>query len=177
MLVACGLLRPMVPAYAEDRAPTEHEVKAAFLYSFAKFVEWPPDAFGGDDKPFVITILGDDPFGEILEAAVRGKTIRDRRLVVRTVARAEDADGSQILFIGDSETEQLPRILKLVDRAAILTVGDMDHFAERGGVVNFRMENNRIRFEINLVAAERARLKISSQLLKLARIVGPRAGD
>jgi hypothetical protein len=177
ILLGCVLLLAGAPSQAADRAPTEDEVKAAFLYSFAKFIEWPPDAFPGSGAPFVITTLGDDAFAEILDAALRGKTIRDRRLSVRRVARAEDVDASHILFIGDSEAEQLARILKQLDGAAILTVGDMDHFAERGGVVNFRTENNRVRFEINLAAAEKARLKISSQLLKLARIVGPRAGD
>jgi len=161
------------PADAQDTAPTEYQVKAAFLFSFAKFVEWPVNTFRGDSEPFLVTILGADPFGDVLDETLRGKTIRDRRLVVRRVARAEDVGHSQILFVGDSEKDRLPRVLKQVEGEAILTVADLDGFAARGGVVNFRIENSRVRFDVNIAAAERARLKISSQLLKLARIVGP----
>ena len=157
---------------AHARAPTEYEVKAAFLYHFARYVEWPPDGFPPGGDAFVITVLGDDPFGPALDEALQGKTIRDRRLVVRRVTRPEDVGASQILFIGDSESQDLPRILHRIEASPILTVGEAPHFAERGGMIRFDKDRDRVGFEINVGSAERARLRISSQLLKLARIVG-----
>jgi hypothetical protein len=155
--------------------PTEYEVKAAFLYNFARFVEWPRDA-PGEDGAFVVTVLGRDPFGSVLDDTLRGKTIDGKRVVVRRALRSEDVGRSHILFISDSEKDRLPEILKGLDAAPVLTVGEMSQFAERGGVIRFKLDQERIRLEINVAAAERSRLKISSQLLKLARIVGPGMG-
>lgn len=154
-----------------DTLPTEYEVKAAFLYNFAKYVEWPRDPQRAAE-PFVVTVLGEDPFGSILDDAFEGKAIDHRRIVLRRVTRTEEVGASQILFISHSEAGQLPGILKQLDRSAILTVGEMDRFAERGGVICFRSDKDRIRLEINLAVAERSGLRISSELLKLARIVG-----
>ena len=156
--------------------PSEYEVKAAFLYNFARFVEWPLDA-AGDDRTFVVTVLGRDPFGSALDDTLRGKMIDDKRVVVRRVLRSEDVGRSHIVFISDSEKDRLPAILKSLEAAPVLTVGEMNQFAERGGVIRFKVDQDRIRLEINVAAAERSRLKISSQLLKLARIVGPGKGD
>jgi hypothetical protein len=164
-------LQPATPA-----GPSEYEVKAAFLYNFARFVEWPRDAPGGD-RTFVVTVLGRDPFGSALDDTLRGKKIDDKQVVVRRVARSEDVGRSHIVFISDSEKERLPAILKSLDAAPVLTVGDMNQFAERGGVIRFKVDQDRIRLEINVVAAQRSRLRISSQLLKLARIVEPGTGS
>lgn len=158
---------------AEPPVAGEYQVKAAFLFNFARYVEWPPEAFPATGEPFVVTVLGEDPFGEALDAALKGRTIRDRRLAVRRVARMEDVGQSQILFIAESEGEELPRILRRLDAAPTLTIGETPHFAEQGGMIRFRKERDRVGFEINLASTERARLKISSQLLKLARIVNP----
>jgi hypothetical protein len=158
-----------------DEAPaSEYQVKAAFIYNFAKFIEWPRRA---EEGAFVITVLGEDPFGAILDDTLRGKTVNKQKIMIRRVARAEDIGDSRILFISDSEREKLPRILKQLARAAILTVGEMDHFAERGGIIRFKTDKQRIRLEINVVVAEQAQLRISSELLKLARIVNQREGD
>lgn len=170
------LLGGVVTAGSGEPPPNEYEVKAAFLYNFAKFVEWPADGHRGPPDGFVITILGDDPFGTIIDEALQGKTVDSRKVVVRRARRAEDVESSQILFICDSEGDELSRVLKRVEGAAILTVGEMDRFAERGGVIRFRMDKSRVRLEINPSAAERARLRISSELLKLARIVGQGTG-
>ncbi len=160
----------------EARA-SEYQVKAAFIYNFAKFVEWPPDAVRTAEGGFVITILGEDPFGAILDDTLRGRTINAQRIIIRRAARAEDVRDSRIVFISDSERENLPRILKRLAGAAILTVGEMDHFAERGGIICFKTDDkDRIRLEINAAMAEQARLRISSELLKLARIVNERRG-
>jgi hypothetical protein len=167
---AASRLQPAAAA-----GPGEYEVKAAFLYNFARFVEWPDAARG--EGPFVVTVLGRDPFGSVLDETLRGKTIEERRIVVRRASRPEDAAGSRIVFISDSEEERLPVILKSLGSSPVLTVGEMSAFAEKGGVIRFRVEQDRIRLEINVAAAERSRLRISSQLLKLARIVEPVAGD
>ena len=176
-LAACAVLGVLGRAEGQGRAVSEYEVKAAFLYSFAKFIEWPPDALPGNEDTFVITILGEDPFGGSLDDILRDKRVGDRRVVVRRVPRGQDVGPSQIVFISDSESQQLPGLLKRFQGAAVLTVGEADHFAERGGVVGLRTEKNRIRLDINLAVAERARLKISSELLKLARIVDGGTGD
>jgi YfiR/HmsC-like len=155
----------------------EYEVKAAYLYHFAKFVAWPPEA-RGDAASFVIAVLGEDPFETALDDALRGKTVEGRKVVVRRASRVEDAVGSQILFISGSEQGRLGTILKALEAApGTLTVGDMDGFAAHGGVIAFRLEGNRVRLDVSLAAAERARLKISSQLLRLARIVDARVGN
>jgi uncharacterized protein DUF4154 len=154
--------------------PGEYEVKAAFLYNFARFVEWPRAP--GPDGEFVVTVLGRDPFGSVLDDTLRGKTIDDKRIVVRRASRPEEVGQSRIVFICDSETERLPSILKSLEGTPVLTVGEMSEFAERGGVIRFKLDEGRIRLEINVAAAERSKLKISSQLLKLARIVGPGMG-
>lgn len=160
---------------AAAAGPSEYEVKAAFLYNFARFVEWPLDA-PGDDRTFVVTVLGRDPFGRALDETLRGKKIDEKPVVVRRVLRSEEVGRSHIVFISDSEEERLPAILKSLEAAPVLTVGDMNLFAERGGVIRFKVEQDRIRLEINVAAAQRSRLRISSQLLKLARIVDPGTG-
>lgn len=160
----------LLPAQAQPGAATEYQVKAAFLYNFAKFVEWPPEALP-DDRPFIIGILGQDPFDGLIDEAVAGKTVRDRRIVVKRYSKMEDAIESQILYISASEGENAIRIAKRIGRAPILTVSDADRFAEQGGMVQLMVEQNRVRFAINVAAVERAGLKPSSQLLKLARIV------
>lgn len=161
----------LLGAEADPRAG-EYQVKAAFLYNFARYVQWPPDAPAVQTGTFVITVLGDDPFGPSLDATLRGKTIDRLKVVVRRAASPEALRASQIVFISESEHGQLPTILKRLEGAPTLTVAEMDDFAERGGVIGFRMDGDRVRLDINPSAAARARLRISSELLKLARIVG-----
>jgi hypothetical protein len=169
------LLGALATAAGRAETPTEYQVKAAFLYNFAKFVRWPTE-FEAEKGTFVITILGQDPFGTTLDETLRGKTIDDRQIVLRRVSRAEDVGPSQILFISDSEKDRLPAILKHVGTRPVLTVGEMSRFTERGGVIRFKVDEDRIRLEINVAAAEQSRLRISSQLLKLAQIVNPSKG-
>jgi hypothetical protein len=157
-------------------SPTEYEVKAAFLYNFARFVEWPADTGHDAGAPFVIAILGRDPFGAVLDETVAGKTVGGRPIEVHRVPRVDDARDAQIVFVSTSERPNIPAILKALDRPGVLTVGDTDGFALRGGAINFTVQARRVRFEINPAAAEQARLKMSSQLLKLATLVaGPRS--
>jgi hypothetical protein len=156
-------------------SPTDYEVKAAFLYNFARFVEWPAEAGPDPGTPFVIAILGRDPFGAVLDETVAGKTVGGRPIEVRRVARVDEARDAQIVFVSPSERANVAAILKALERPGILTVGDTDGFATQGGAINFTVHARRVRFEINPAAAEQARLKMSSQLLKLALLVpGPR---
>jgi hypothetical protein len=169
------LLGMSVAAQDAVDAPTEYEVKAAFLYNFGKFVRW-PTAAEATQAPFVITILGRDPFGEVLDETLRGKTIDGRDVVLRRVSRAEDVEPSQILFISDSERPRLSGILERVGTKAILTVAEMSRFAEEGGAIRFEVDGDRVRLEINVAAAQRAGLRISSELLRIAQIVSPGDG-
>lgn len=150
---------------------SEYEIKAAFLYNFAKFVEWPDELFLDPNAPFVFGVLGHDPFGQILEQTIGGKYIQGRRLEIDRFKRCEDIQYCHILFIALSEKECIEEIVEKVNRFGVLTVGDMEGFAERGGVINFFMKENKVRLCINPNAAERANLKISSKLLNVSQIV------
>lgn len=172
LLVAAALTAEAPLRAQSSKSMGEYEIKAAFLYNFARYVEWPAGSLPGGSDAFVVTVLGEDPFGDALDAILRDRTIHDRRLTVRRVARVEDVGESQILFISRSESEDLPRILQRLETAPILTVGETALFAERGGMIGFRRDGERIGFDINVSSTERAGLRVSSQLLKLARIVG-----
>jgi hypothetical protein len=151
----------------------EYKLKAVFLFRFAQFVAWPDTAFAEPKSPFVIGILGDDPFGSYLEEAIRGEMIGEHALTIRRFRRAEDIASCQILFISASEADRLPAVLGRVKGRDLLTVGDFDAFAREGGMVRFVTENNRIHLRINIEAAKAAHLTISSKLLSLASIVSP----
>jgi hypothetical protein len=149
-------------------ATSEHEVKAAFMYNFSRFVQWPgPET----DKPFTIGVIGKDPFGPVLDEAVQGKRVNGRELVVRRFSRIESVVGCNILFVASSEENNLERILHALRGMPVLTIGEMNQFGERGGMINLITQGNRIRFEINVEAIERGGLKVSSDLLRLAKIV------
>ncbi len=165
----CLLAAATTAQAAPPRTSPEYQVKAAYIYNFAKFVEWPSGSQA--DEPFVVTVLGADPFGRALEDAVRGKSVNGRPIVLRRAATLEEVGASQILFISDSEQPELPSILKRLATDPVLTVGDMGQFAAHGGIIGFRPEGGRIRLDISLAAAERSRLRLSSQLLQIARIV------
>jgi hypothetical protein len=155
---------------AESSAPGEYLIKAAFLYNFTKFVEWPPEVFKDSLSPINLYILGADPFGEALNS-IRDKTVKGRRLNIKHVNHIEEISGCHILFISASEKENLKHLLYSLRNSAILTVSETERFAQRGGTINFIMVGNKIHFEINPDAAQQSGLKISSQLLKLAKIV------
>lgn len=174
LAVAGALVAP--PAARAGPPPTEYQVKAAFLYNFARYVEWPAEAFRDGSSPIVVAVLGQDPFGRALDEQLEGKTVGGRRLEAKRVARPEDAVGAHIVFVSLAEEERLERALRAIGSAHILSVSDIDRFAERGGVIGFYWDESKVRFSINVGAADREGLKLSSQLLKLARIVGDPAG-
>ena len=166
-------------AGAESPAPTQHQVQAAFLFNFAKFVTWPDDAFQRSGDSLIIGVLGEDPFGAVLDEVIRDKTVMGRKLAVKRFVRIQDAANSHILFLSSSEESDLPQMMKVLEKTAVLTVSDMERFAERGGMIAFTVEDQKVRFNVNVDAVERAGLKVGSQLLKLARIVSykPQAGN
>jgi hypothetical protein len=152
----------------------EYELKAVFLYRFTQFIDWPPSAFPTPQTPITIGILGPDPFGSALEAAVRDEKVHGRPLSVRRYQSIQDATNCHVLFIGASAGIRLPRILAALKGRSILTVGEAEDFASRGGMIQFIAERNRIRFRINLQAARAAGFQMSSRLLELAEIVSTR---
>jgi hypothetical protein len=165
-----GMLIALLVA-ARGQVIDEYQVKAAFVYNFAKFVEWPAHSFTGPSAPIVICILGDDPFGSLLDIPVNGKLVEGRPLVVRRMSDVRHVKACQILFISSSERKRLASILAEVKLCGILTVGDMAGFAAEGGVITLQLEDGRVRFQVNMDAAEQQGLRISSKLLSLAQIV------
>jgi hypothetical protein len=155
-------------APTQGEARDEYQVKAAFLYNFARFVEWPAEAFTGPADPIVTCILGKDPFGRWLKEAINGRSIEGRPLTLRHIAGAAEAASCQILFVGSSEPKRVWAALAGVRR--VLTVGECGDASEGGAIVNFVIEDGKVRFEINTEAAELGKMRISSRLLSLARL-------
>ena len=180
LLLALGIVvSSEVAARAESSAPTMPQVQAAFLFNFSKFVTWPNEAFQHSGDSLIIGVLGEDPFGAILEDTIRDKTVMGKKLVVKRFSKIQDALHCHILFLSASEESRLAQMIQALDKTNILTVSDMEQFAEHGGMVAFTVEDRKVRFNVNVEAVERTELKIGSQLLKLARIVShkPRTGN
>jgi hypothetical protein len=159
------------PLFAQDGL-SEYQVKAAYLFNFLKFVEYPNESFADPLAPIVIGVVGEDPFGNALPQVVIGKTVQGRDLVIRVYRAGEDLRGAHILFISASERKRLPMILSGLRGSSVLTVGDTAGFLEAGGMIQFLNENGRVRFAIDVDATGRARLKLSSKLLSLAKVSG-----
>ena len=155
---------------AEPPAFDEYQVKGAFLYNFAKFVEWPAGAFASPTDPIGICVVGQNPFGSALENMVQGKKVGDRSFAVRRLADTQQAKGCQILFIGAGEWKRVRALLDTLKGSPVLTVGETDDFTSLGGVIAFQLEGPRVRIQIDLQSAEHAKLRISSKLLSLAEI-------
>jgi hypothetical protein len=153
-------------------------VEAVYLLNFGKFVEWPAkvDAPG---ESFTICVLGQYPFGPALDKTIAGESIDGRKVAVRRITKPQEAMNCRILFISLSEETRLPDILKTLDNASILTVSNVPKFSQLGGMIQFVVEANKVRFEVNLARAERAGLSLSSELLKVAATVtrSPQPGD
>jgi hypothetical protein len=148
----------------------DRDLMASFLYNFTVFVRWPDWAFDGPDAPFVIAVLGDDPLGDRLEATVRDKDVRGRKLVVRRVEPGAAAGPCQILFIGQSERTRLEPILGTVRDRPILTVSDFERFAAQGGIIAVSKPQTRIQFAVNLESARQAKLTLSARLLSMKNV-------
>ncbi len=158
---------------AQTGKASEAQVKAVFLFNFAQFVDWPPAAFPDTDTPLVIGILGADPFEGFLDQTVRGEQLRGRVFQVRRFRSVEEIKTCHILFISRPTGDRLDEITASLKNRPILTVGDDDGFAERGGMIRFVTDRSRIRLQINPQAAEAAHLTISSKLLRVAEVITP----
>jgi hypothetical protein len=159
--MACG---------AAQRPVDEYQVKAAFLYNFVKFVEWPSDAFQSATENIVICVLGQNPFGRVLEDAVNGHAIDGRSLIVRHFSNVSQMVKCHVLFVSSAGNKPLPQMLP--ETSGVLTVGESDAPGADGVVINFKLDAGRVRFEINVQAAEREKIRISSRLLSLAEVTG-----
>lgn len=172
LLIAFGLVFvDSLNAYGQSAPSREYQIKAVFLFNFTQFVDWPRAAFPEDSSPLVIGVLGDDPFGSYLDDIVRGEQVNSRRLTVRRYRRPEDVRSCQVLFISRSANRDLEKALAALRGTDVLTVGDADAFAVRGGMIQFAMEDGKIRLKINVDAAKASNLIISSKLLRSAEIV------
>jgi hypothetical protein len=173
--LVAGLLLFMaspLPVAAQSAPAREYQVKAVFLFNFLQFVEWPATVFPDERSPIRIGVLGDDPFGPALEEAIRDETINQRRLVVTRSHRVEDLRDCHLVFISKSENRRINTILPLLNNHPVLTVSEVDGFARQGGVIAFYQDGKKVRFEINVGMAQRLGLKMSSELLRLGKIVG-----
>jgi hypothetical protein len=168
ILFLCVTFCTALKVQASEVQALEYEVKAAYLYNFAKFVEWPPQAFADNESPIVIGVLGENPFGDILEATVQSQTLHGRSILIKQSRNVEDLKTCQLLFVSQSEQNSVREVLNQLRGASVLTVSDMESFIQNGGIIHFVKKENKIRFEINQEAAKEANLKISSKLLSLA---------
>ena len=152
-------------------ANEEYQVKAAFLFHFAQLVEWPPEAMKGEGEPMRVCTLGEDPFRGALETTLKGKKVGERALRVDHIKQIEEAKACQILFVSRNEAKRMPAVLAQLGSSPVLIVGESEGFAREGGIIGFSVEDQKIRFEINLDAARRAGIRVSSRLLLLAKSV------
>jgi uncharacterized protein DUF4154 len=158
-------------ANAQSGEPNEYEVKAAFLFNFTKFVEWPDTSFSDPHAPILLGIIGDDPFGESLTTIVAGQKVEGRTIIIQKHRYGDDLRHCQILFVSASERAHVAQILASVQLAGVMTVSDIDGFAEAGGLMQFVIEENRVRFLVNLDVAKQSKLRVSAKLLALAHVV------
>ncbi|MGH9574243.1 MAG: YfiR family protein [Candidatus Acidiferrales bacterium] len=182
-IVACLVCLSLVAA-APSRAQntdssdsSEYLIKAGFTYNFAKLMEWPSGAFAQSDSPIVIGVLGTDPFNGTLDQVLKGKQANGRAFEVKHLKWGADIRGCNILFVSDSETAHLDELFHSIKGLPILTIGETPGFAQYGGIINFVVEDNKVRFEIDVDAAKQANINISSRLLSLATIVHQASAD
>jgi hypothetical protein len=152
-----------------DERPLEYQVKAAFLLNFARFVEWPPGTFANDDAPISICVLGEDPFGQVLDSTLHGEFVDAHRFAVRRFLHIPPAGYCHVVFVGSGEKD-VAGILAGLGRG-VLTVGEGDQFLRASGMIALVIDNRRVRFDVNQAAADRAGVKLSAKLLSVARSV------
>ena len=169
-----ALLLPAPREISGQTAVPEAQVKAVFLFRFAEFVEWPPEAFADPHSPLIIGILGEDPFGRYLDEIARGQHVNDRPFEIQRYRRVGEIRNCHVLFISRSENARLEQIAGFLASRSILLVGESEGFASRGGAIEFVPRGSKIRLRINPAAAEAANLKISSKLLRPSEIVPAR---
>ncbi len=171
VIALCGWVSALPARGADSLAAKEHQVKAAFVYNFAKFVEWPAGSFPNSSSPLVIGVIGKSPISAALEAAVMDRKINGRAMIVKCVDTVEAARETHLLFVAASEDKRMDDLLPALAGASVLTVGESAAFVRAGGMINFILEGDKCRFDINMDPAEKAGLKVSAQLQKLAKTV------
>lgn len=165
-------------ARGQQAKVNEFQVKAAYLYNFGRFVEWPDENVPDKNEAFEICVLGADPFGQTLDATLARETIDGKSVAAKRISKPQDVDSCRIVFISSSEEGHLKEVLAALDKASVLTVSDIPRFSERGGMIGFILDGGRVRFDVNLASAQGARLTLSSELLKVATNVRKdRPGD
>lgn len=177
--IASSVVFVVSPSQGQQPIASEVRVKAAYLYNFGKFVEWPQSNMTEQDQSFEICVLGADPFGPTLDAALARGSIDGKNVAAKRISKPQDIDSCRILFISASEEGHLKEVLATLDKASVLTVSDIPRFSQRGGMIGFILDGNRVRFDVNLASAQSARLTLSSELLKVATNVrkDPDRGD
>ena len=171
-IIACWVLLIASPnALSQKDEGAEYSVKLAFLYNFTKFIEWPPKSYRAPSSPLLICIVGHDPFSQVLEAELRTRNVDGHPVEVRTLKPNDKLSLCQIVFVPATEKQHAGRIVSGLRGSSTLTVGETDGFAAQGGIINLTVEANRVHFEVNRLAAERAGLKVRSGLLSIAKIV------
>ncbi len=173
-VLLAGVVTVLAGACAAQAKPTEYQVKAAYLYNFGKFVTWPQAQ--PESQTFNVCILGRDPFGSELDGVLSNATIGNKKAVAKRITDPSGAEGCHIVFVSSSESGALERILPALNKMHALTVSDMPRFVDHGGMIQFVMDAGRVRFDVNLSAAENSGLNLSSQLLKVASQV-KRSGE
>jgi len=172
-LMLAGFLLMEPGEGAEVNRSPEYRVKAAYLYNFVQFVDWPAEVFPGQDSPFVIGVLGTDPFGAYLDELVRNVKVNGHAFMVARYRGVDQIDHCHVLFVSDSEAERAAQIVASLRGRSILTVCDGEIFAREGAIVRFVTRRNRVQLQINLDAAKQVDLTISSKLLRSAEIISP----
>jgi hypothetical protein len=157
----------VVFSWSQSSGPTESQVKAAYLFNFGKFVRWQADKSATPDS-FEICVFGKDPFGNVLDATVSGESIGGKKITITKPANIQETSTCSVLFISSSEDSRLAPILAAAQRSSVLTVSDIPHFVEHGGIIGLVAQQNKIRFEVNRLAAQQSQLSLSSELLKVA---------
>jgi YfiR/HmsC-like len=170
--IAFCLFVTLQTAAAQSPVP-EYRVKAVFLFQFTQFIDWPSDSFSSPDAPFVIGILGEDPFGSFLDDTVREEKKNNHPLIIQRYQRADDFKNCHLLFVSKQDVGRVPDVTSVSTQRGVLTVSDADDFLDRGGTIQFVMHDNRVHLRINLATAKSANLTISSKLLRLARVINP----
>jgi hypothetical protein len=169
--MAMGWVAVTSVSIAEEPLASEHQVKAAFLVNFPKYVDWPSGAFAETKSPIVIAVLGETPVTEEIQKVIEGRTVNGRKIILKRLASGEEPGVCHILFISAVEQRHLPEVLVKLKDASVLTVGESDNFLEDGGIINLARRDQKIALEVNLIAANKAQIKISSKLLSVASLM------
>lgn len=172
MRVVMRLFFLCTPLLQSQTSPLpEYKIKAVFLFNFTQFVEWPDDAFNGNNDPFIIGILGTDPFGSYIDQAVAGEKVGTHPVTVVRYHTVNEINNCRLLFINITDDDNLRSVLSSLNNRAVLTVSDMKDFAPSGGIIGFITQNNKLRLQINITAAKAEGLNISSKLLSVSTIL------